>query len=833
MMKLSWCAVAFMVVSGCVCTRPCGKDSDCDNGGVCDRDYNFCVAPPDAGQTDGGPVAGDGSVIDGGRDSGMVELVCPNTCNAWESCEDSAAGHVCRSMTVTFGHPADGEVFDAGETVQFVVYARGTDGGDTGRRVPLESSYGSVVMATSGNNTPVPLPLDAGTVFTFTAGWANASHSSISISTKYCAVQCQPWQECRPTTSGGVCESANLRLAWVTPDEGLSTNANSVIGTVLVTRADGGAFTVASVPVHGPTDSTLTPNAGAYSGMLTFTGEGDQVFTAGWNVDGGATAVRKVIHDTLPPVVTVTPIDRPNTMPDGEVGHVGFWKKDEKPLVRVNVDGARAPVVGDLSNAFSGAMTKVANSMCPACDAMTCGCFDVDVAKAPLDKIRGQLAITVGVFTDAAGNSSTAKSLDVNVTRFKWSRPLGTSATITLRPIGVSSTGIIVAGSTEGAPHRLSAFAPDGGIQWEAFTDGAISAGPAIGTDNVFVTPRVNDDSWIQPIALRQGALGPKECPLNIVAGFVGDMGLATVVLGTAGSGITGEAPLAIRGPALRVGDGNCNAQALDGQTGRPSLALREAGGGVLDVFTTSDASILAVKPNLWKSQLQNTVWQAAGNSSITFPLLAPTLRPISGILLDGTLVVGTANDGSFTDNASGPLSTASFTKQAASPAPSPPVAGAGYLVFGDTSGQLHKVTYSTAGVFGTPVVVGSTVGESLAAPIIGSDGLIYAVGSLGSVSVHHSSDLSLAWSTTALVTGVTSVGHPALDVYRDETGGKACGKGMGVLYFSTFDGAKTNLIAVLVDSNGLEPTAPWPKYQRDNGNTGNFSRPLTPWTCP
>ena len=36
-----------------------------------------------------------------------------------------------------------------------------------------------------------------------------------------------------------------------------------------------------------------------------------------------------------------------------------------------------------------------------------------------------------------------------------------------------------------------------------------------------------------------------------------------------------------------------------------------------------------------------------------------------------------------------------------------------------------------------------------------------------------------------------------------------------------------------LMDSPGLDSAAPWPKYQRDNANTGNASLPLDPWVCP
>lgn len=49
-----------------------------------------------------------------------------------------------------------------------------------------------------------------------------------------------------------------------------------------------------------------------------------------------------------------------------------------------------------------------------------------------------------------------------------------------------------------------------------------------------------------------------------------------------------------------------------------------------------------------------------------------------------------------------------------------------------------------------------------------------------------------------------------------------------GVLYIATESGW---LVSYLVDSAGLQPGAPWPKFARDARNTGNFNGP--PIDCP
>jgi hypothetical protein len=48
-----------------------------------------------------------------------------------------------------------------------------------------------------------------------------------------------------------------------------------------------------------------------------------------------------------------------------------------------------------------------------------------------------------------------------------------------------------------------------------------------------------------------------------------------------------------------------------------------------------------------------------------------------------------------------------------------------------------------------------------------------------------------------------------------------------GVLYVP----AGGKLYAFVVDSAGLDPDAPWPKYQHDARNTGNPATPIT--QCP
>jgi hypothetical protein len=102
--------------------------------------------------------------------------------------------------------------------------------------------------------------------------------------------------------------------------------------------------------------------------------------------------------------------------------------------------------------------------------------------------------------------------------------------------------------------------------------------------------------------------------------------------------------------------------------------------------------------------------------------------------------------------------------------------------------------------------------------PLLGSDGRWYA--NLGGTTAVHA--LS---STLVPLYPVTSAGvvddKPNLDCNRVYPG-----KG-GVLYLR---GART-ITGWIIDDQGLNTTAPWPRYQHDARNSGNANVPIT--LCP
>jgi hypothetical protein len=56
---------------------------------------------------------------------------------------------------------------------------------------------------------------------------------------------------------------------------------------------------------------------------------------------------------------------------------------------------------------------------------------------------------------------------------------------------------------------------------------------------------------------------------------------------------------------------------------------------------------------------------------------------------------------------------------------------------------------------------------------------------------------------------------------------------GPGVLYTTTSVSTSTFVEAIIVDSPGIDSTAPWPMESHDPRNTSNLTTPLSDFACP
>jgi hypothetical protein len=106
---------------------------------------------------------------------------------------------------------------------------------------------------------------------------------------------------------------------------------------------------------------------------------------------------------------------------------------------------------------------------------------------------------------------------------------------------------------------------------------------------------------------------------------------------------------------------------------------------------------------------------------------------------------------------------------------------------------------------------------------------LVYVVDNSGTLQVLRSTAMTPEWELSDLnILGVIE-GSVALDCSRDSLGQKVAGR-PGVLYVGSNNG---RFFAFIVDSRGIDTSAPWPKYQHDPRNTGNAQTPLSQFACP
>jgi hypothetical protein len=179
------------------------------------------------------------------------------------------------------------------------------------------------------------------------------------------------------------------------------------------------------------------------------------------------------------------------------------------------------------------------------------------------------------------------------------------------------------------------------------------------------------------------------------------------------------------------------------------------------------------------------------------------------------------------------PLAVSSQFDSVAASNTGPPAVGNGFFAWGTTDETLSRVSFDGGVPLGSVSAVSTPGAVSFQArtPILGEASLAYFIGNSGSLYVRRQASPAEEW-TASLATPVSEISQPALDVYRTATGAKDCSKSLGVLYVLTKSGATATLRAILVDSQGLDSAAPWPKYQRDKPNTGNVSLPLDAWVC-
>lgn len=666
-----------------------------------------------------------------------------------------------------------------------------------------------------------------------------------------CAVSCAPWQRCAPTTDGGRCDSLGLSLEWEAPLADAPFPPSATIQ--LQVRVDGGAF-AGAIPFQNAAGSsgTLTGGSGVFTGT-TVAGLTDMTYTltAGWQ-DGGPTATTTYrVDGTAPRLAAWWEAAPPR--PSHWTAAGTEWRRDEAPHVRVCATEAINPATVALQLGGAGtAMAAAAPASCTTAGVAACtgslstevGCYTADLSQPALAGLTGAFRLAVTA-QDLAGNP-TAGAQDggsVDVTRARWK--VRVAAVSNTSAPALDDTGVVYVGTTAtSSTGSLFALAPSGDP-----APGWTGAGVAVGA--------------VQSVAWGQSVGGP--------------------YLYVAYNGATGGV-LEVRTASTGAALGPVRQCASTGQT-YSGLALLDTGGGERSAAGVLNSNVVAgklcvVRPGDIPSGLNPSPLDAGIDA---FDLPAAPNPPNTAINLvaatsGATTTVAFPSNGAVLHKATWNGSSLSYAgNQAAAGGTSadffmgvaPTSAGATSFLAGSDNGLRNLyllggavAAASTSGAVGFPVVKDAATGALLgvaagtakglrqtsltappvlgaqwnsvakpsgffsAAPVLGSGGWAYAVNYDGAVAARPFPGIDGAGGWEVDVTaaplslgGVKFAGAPTLDCNRPLSGGPGLVGKPGVLYLVSTGG---DVVSILVDSAKLDPTAVWPKYQRDATNSGN-----------
>jgi hypothetical protein len=648
-------------------------------------------------------------------------------------------------------------------------------------------------------------------------------------STSNCnGAMCQPWEECTPTVDGGICGDAQLTLAWTTPADMTRLRATQTVqATLSVTKRDGGTLPVKlmSVPVQGPGNPMPFQKAGGFMGTLgPLTGsDGPKQFLAGW--DGGPTAPLTLVYDTTPPALDVELLNPPSytsdggfltTDPDDGVA-IPVIKKDD--VVTVRVTSADPDIAGSTLAIAVTVGVDAGVELWDAGTSTTCGaatlCADFNLVVGPqqLRAFAADVQVSASA-ADKAGNvGSKTKNPLFHVTRWKWARSVvSASPSFTAAPAIAHGGDVYLPSSVGGAGQGVYHVTPTGAVMQDS-SAGPVAAGITIGNDGTtqqifFMTT----NGGIQTVGDTMHSCG-SAAAANVSSLAILNDGMASLYgIGVAGNG--GSRQLV----GLQAGFG-C----------KPSTAS--------SVDVAVPGNVVTDGQSVWYPGSDGTVqrFSFVGGASPSFTSLSSLpsvgagtifglgLIPAATKLVGGGGGVGVGR--LFVRGSDGTGTTTGYNQMA----PVTGVAvGTGSALFAVTQagglGTLSKfdatgdiVVNSTALPAGFSFNFPAGVNPGATTPVLGNRGWVYATDNAGNVVATDQQSLEVKWlkpMSGALGSTAQVLASPSLDCNRTDASNNT-----GVYYFATTTGW---LVAYIVDSPGLDSSAPWPKYQHDARNTGN-----------
>ncbi len=657
-----------------------------------------------------------------------------------------------------------------------------------------------------------------------------------------CTPACAPYEAC---TSRG-CAPRYAALT-VTPGDGGVVGAGPVaVQAELVVRPGVAAnfpetLDLRVVRSDGGAGGTLTAGAraeGVYPAQWTPPGDGVFLLTAAYPRSGGPSTTVHLTADTTPPTFTVTV---PTADAGGAVGSTSYadpslpmaWRRDQVVPVEIRTnepsfDSGTLTVVLRTDGGTGSTVNVVAFTQGASCDAGFCGVARMNLWEPPFDAFRGQMAVEVRG-QDRVGNVGTSSGV-VNVTRWKWRHDI-TGATITATP-ALGNTGVVYVGTTNGSDNdgQLLALSPGGRVLWAA-SGGAVVASPTVGNvqdggvERVYAAVRKGSISRVGFFDSADGGFTAVCNDVNSISILVqSSLAFTQLTAGSASetvygvySGRTGGTIFAIRPDAENDLLLRCPSTAAVGDVVVPGTMLAT---GNAVVFGSSDGRLKS-----YALDTTGTSFTLQWNQPLVAVANDPsTLLQPSSLAAASGAVYGGGNLGGFSKFFSAPLDGGQ------PPSYFPTASVIGNPSVGNVSGNVAVAGLENARLVSLTITDGGTqsidtAGEVIrSAPVWGANGYIYTGGATSGAIQARKPLGTVAWQFEP---GFTIGGSLTLDCNRQPEGSVIPGL-PGVLYAATRDG---KVHALVVDSRGLDTSAPWPKYQHDARNTGNPSTPIS--SCP
>lgn len=583
----------------------------------------------------------------------------------------------------------------------------------------------------------------------------------------------------------------------------------------LVLRAPDGGTSLLDLPRVGAAYEAVA-QAPALEGRYRLSARYDEASLESASVDLVVDGTPPALQLTLQPPPLRPPAASGTTYADPAITDGGAYRRDEQVAVTVSANEALDAATVSLTAAIgTGTATTVSVQPQPlsACGvgAVYCGTATLSLWQPSMNGFRQRLSMTATA-SDLAGNTAQSPAVGAHVTRFKWRYEAGTTVS---SPALDSAGNLYVVAGPSGLAATLRSLSSAGTLRFSVDA-GVAGTSPAVGREDggearVFWGSG-GTTSGLFVASSRDGGLLGACAPYS--GGFEGGLGLMS-------TSVFGE--LVESAVGLSSGNGGTLVGFRPGATNGPCISRAAAG-----TMPTDPSSIVSHQGSVF---FGNAAGQVA---SYSFNGAASTWDPRSGwpaganlftraLAVVGSEIVGggggPSQGGAFSLVASSG-GTPSWEYRTTAPAWSPAVADGGQVLLGVDGPNFLSVRIRTdAGTLSptTDVVRGT--------PVIGEGGFVYLVSVDGTLSVRSLPQVAVpAWEHQGLGQVRASA---SLDCARDAAGQLLSGR-PGTLYVPALGG---ELHAIIVDSRGLDSTAPWPKYQRDIHNSGDPSRQIVP--CP